>query len=95
MEFDDIGMIKFVEEDNLSVGSLGICGMLESIEYFFECQSLISFFIGNLPDMPIGSTSYFLDKCVFFQHMIFDLFAHILQYFFQIFKNLIIDFYAS
>lgn len=94
MEFDDVGMVKLVKKYNLSISSLSICRMLESIEYFFECHGLISFFIGNLPDMTIGSTPYFFNKCIFFKHMVFHLFAHILQYFSKIFKNLIIDFYS-
>lgn len=34
MQFDEVGVIKFVEEYDLAKSSLGICGMLKSIKNF-------------------------------------------------------------
>jgi hypothetical protein len=57
VEFDDVGMVEFVEEDNFSVGALGIGGVLEGIEYFFECEGFPSFFIIDFPNMSICATT--------------------------------------
>lgn len=62
VQFDNVGMIEFMQKYDLSIGPLGVCGMLESIKYFFESEDISGFFVVDFPDMPIGSTANFFNK---------------------------------
>lgn len=57
MEFNNIGMAEFVEENNFAVGPLGVGGMLEGVEYFFQSKDFACPFICDFPDMAIGSAA--------------------------------------
>lgn len=60
----DIRMLKLLEKDDFSIGPLGVGGMLESIEYFFEGKGLSCFLISDFPDDSIGSASNFFEDGV-------------------------------
>lgn len=76
MEFDDIFMFHLVEEGDFSVSSLGIGGVLECIKDFFEGESLLGFFVGDFPDMTIGSTSEKFFGFVEFEDVRLNVFGH-------------------
>ena len=78
MKFYKVWMIELVEKNNFSESSLGISGMLECIEDFFQGHNLTRFFVGHFPDMPIGSATNLLDQAVSSQDMGLDFFAHFL-----------------
>lgn len=40
VELDDVGVVEFLEEDDLAEGALGVGGMLESIEDLFESKGV-------------------------------------------------------
>ena len=67
-------MIDFLKKDDLSVGSLGVGGVLEGIEDLLEGQSLSSLSVSDFPDNSIGSTTYLLDDFIFLEYMWFYFF---------------------
>ena len=78
VEFDEIGMIKFMKEDNFPKGSLSISRMLKSIEYFFKSKYLACLLINNLPHMTVSTTPELLGQGVFLKDMSLNFFAHFL-----------------
>ena len=68
-----------LEKHYFPKGSLSICGILESIEYFFEGYEGFCAFVDCLPNNPIGSLAEFLDDIVFFENMSFNFLAHLLN----------------
>ena len=64
-------MIRLFQDLNFSVGPLGICGMLESIKYFFEGKYFLGWALLNFPYMPICPWSYLFDDWVFSEDMRF------------------------
>lgn len=40
VELDDVGVVEFLEEDDLAEGALGVGGMLESIEDLLESKGV-------------------------------------------------------
>ena len=78
VEFDKIGMIKFMKEDNFPKGSLSISRMLKSIEYFFKSKYLACLLINNLPHMTVSTTPELLGQGVFLKNMSLNFFAHFL-----------------
>ena len=57
-------MVKLMKEDNLAECSLCICGVLEGIKYFLQSHYLPGFLVGDLPDVPVGPATHFLDQAV-------------------------------
>lgn len=65
MKLNYIRMVKLMQEYNLPKSTLSISGMLESIKYFLQSKSLVSFFIGDFPNMSVCSTTKFFYQGVF------------------------------
>lgn len=40
VELDDVGVVEFLEEDDLAEGALGVGGMLKSIEDLLESKGV-------------------------------------------------------
>jgi hypothetical protein len=57
VQFDDVRVVEFMQEHNFAIGPLRIGGVLEGIEYLFKRENLSSFFVGDFPDMSIGTTA--------------------------------------
>ena len=76
MQFYYIGVIKFMQKNDFPVGSLSICGVLECVKDFFECHGVSRLFVGNFPDMSVGSAAYFFDKRVSLENVGFNFLAH-------------------
>lgn len=87
MQLDDIGMRKLMQKNYFSKSPLSIGGMLESIKYFFESQSLSCLFIGSLPNMPISSTSHLFNQRIFSQNMCLYFLTHYSNNFFTNLNN--------
>ena len=56
-DFDDILMIQFLEEHDLSECSLGISGILKCVEDLLKRENFSRFFIEHLPDNAIRTTT--------------------------------------
>jgi len=69
-------MFELAQEHDFAIGSLRICGIYKSIKVFLECFDLFCVFVHDLPNMPIGSASYFPYYLVLLKNMWFDFFAH-------------------
>lgn len=76
MELDDILVIKLGEDDQLPIGSLSICRILEGIEDLFEGYGSSGTSIDGSPDKAISSTSYEFFCLIKAKDMLFDFFAH-------------------
>ena len=55
VEFNDVGVVDLSEDLYLAIGSLGICGVLEGVKYFFECIYFFSVFFFYFPDVTVCS----------------------------------------
>ena len=64
MQFDNILVINLMQEDNFAIGALGVCGVLEGIEYFFECEEFAGFDLVDFPDVTVGATADFFEEFV-------------------------------
>lgn len=76
-ECDDVGVSELFEKHDFAIGALCVSGVGEGVEIFFECFDYLGFFVCNFPDVPIGSTAYFLDDMIIFKYMWFYFFSHI------------------
>ena len=63
-QLDYVLMLELLKEHDLSICSLSISGMLERIEYFFDCNDFFGTTINGFPDMTISSFAIFLDDFV-------------------------------
>jgi hypothetical protein len=66
-----------MEEDNFAIGALGVCGVLEGIEYFFECEEFAGFDLVDFPDVTVGATADFFEEFVAGKDVRFDVFSHV------------------
>ena len=57
-------MLDLVEEHDLAVGALGVCGVLEGVEVLFECVDGFVFLVDYFPYNTIGPATDFLDNLV-------------------------------
>ena len=73
MELDDVWVDSLTQDFYLSVGTLSISGMLESVKYFFEGVNLFGEAILHFPNMPVGSRPNFLDNIEFPQNVTLDM----------------------
>ena len=48
-------MMELLEEHYLAVGTLGICGMLESIEDFFQGDYFFGGTVEGFPDVAVST----------------------------------------
>jgi hypothetical protein len=65
-----------LEEHNFPICTLGICGVLESIEYLLERHNFLGLSIDSLPNMAIRSRPYFPYQLESLQDMRLYLFCH-------------------
>jgi hypothetical protein len=66
VQFDDVGVVEFVQEDNFAVGPLRVGGVLEGIEDLLEREHLAGFFVGDLPDVAVGAAAQLFGQSVTF-----------------------------
>jgi hypothetical protein len=52
--------MQFLEKDNLSKRSLGICSILKCIKYFFKGNDFLSALVDSLPHNSVSSFSYLI-----------------------------------
>ena len=83
MKLNYILMFKLVEEHNFTIGPLGICRVLERIEYFFQGQSLACFLISYFPHVSVCSASNLLDKLVSVKDVGLNLICHSIKRVFE------------
>lgn len=76
LELDDVGVRKFHEKHDLSVGSLRIGGIIESIEVLLECFDLSGLLVGHLPNVAIGTTADLLVHFEPSKNVRLDFFTH-------------------
>ena len=59
LKSDDVFVAgKFLEEDNLTECTLGVSGILEGVEVFFERDDFLCALVDGLPDNSVGALSY-------------------------------------
>ncbi len=76
-KLDDVLMtIKFLQEDDLSEGSLSVCGVLERIEHLLESTHSFALLVDDLPDDSICALTHFLLDLILLQHMVFYFVSH-------------------
>lgn len=71
-------MLDFVQQGDLAEGALRVSGVLESVENLLKSESLIVFFVSDLPDNAVGSTAYFFEQIVALEYVRLDFFCHFL-----------------
>jgi len=69
-------MLELRKKRHLAIGALGICGILESIEYFLQCIGVLRFTFDSFPDMTVGPASHEFFRLVMSQDVLFDILAH-------------------
>lgn len=60
-QFDDVGMIKLFQDFYFPVGTLGVCGMLECIEYLLQRQNSLRRLLLNLPHVTVCPRAHLLE----------------------------------
>ena len=60
-QLHNVRVLELLQKHYLSVGSLGICGVLKCIKVFFESEGTMTTSLGHFPDDPVGPAAYFLD----------------------------------
>ena len=53
VQFDDVGVLDLTQDFDLSVGALGISGVLEGIEDLFQGVCFFGVFFLDFPDMAV------------------------------------------
>lgn len=79
VQLDYVLVVKLLEEHYLSVGTLGVSRVLESIENLFQGQDLPRLFVLYLPDMSIGPTSDLFQQIVAFQYVMLYFLFHVID----------------
>ena len=78
MQLNNVGIMNFLEKDDLAVGPLGVGWMLEGIEYFLQGLGLSRLLIGHLPYYPVGSAADLFYDGVSFKNVGLDFLWHFL-----------------
>jgi len=74
---DDILVaVKFLQEHNLSEGTLSIRFIMKRIKHFLKCHNLFIFLVHSFPDNTVGTFTYFLDNFKLAEDMGFDVIGH-------------------
>ena len=60
VDADDVLMFELFEKHDLTVGSLGVCGVCEGVKIFFEGFELLGLAVCHFPDDSVSATSDFL-----------------------------------
>lgn len=60
MEFDDVGVFELLQNLDLSIGALGISGVLEGIEDLLQSHHLLAPLVLHLPHVPVGARTHLL-----------------------------------
>jgi len=69
--------IKFLQENNLSEGTLGISRVLEGVEVLLESDDLLSSFVDCFPDNTVGTLAQLLENFILLKDMSLDFFSHL------------------
>ena len=72
----DVWMLQLLQKHDLSVSSLSICGVSESIEVLFESFDFVGLFVDDFPNYAVGTAADLLDKLILFQNVRFYFFCH-------------------
>lgn len=73
-------VFEFHQKHDLSVGALGVCRVIKSVEVLFEGFDFFVFVVNYLPDMTVGSTADFFDDFELAENVGFEVLAHIFIY---------------
>ena len=65
VQLDDVGVVEFLQQDDLAEGALRVGGMLEGIEDLLEGQRVSGLFISHFPDVAVSPAPYLFDQVVF------------------------------
>jgi hypothetical protein len=76
LEVDYIRVFQLTEEHHLTVSTLSIGGVRESIEILLQCLDSFGLLVNNLPDVSIGPASNLLDDLVALEYVRFNLISH-------------------
>jgi hypothetical protein len=69
-------VFELPQEHDLTVGALGICGVLEGVKNFLKSEDLVGLAVPDLPDVPVGSASDFPEDFVLFQDVLLYILCH-------------------
>jgi hypothetical protein len=69
-------VLELLQKHNLAVGALGVSGISEGIEVFFESFYLLCLFVDDFPDVAVSSTSYFCNYLILLYDMSIYFFSH-------------------
>ena len=64
VEFDDVRVVHFVQESNLSKSSLGVSRMLERIKDLLESNRGFCLSVDGFPDMAVSPTPNLLEQFI-------------------------------
>ena len=61
---DNIRVFQLLQKHDFAIDALGVCGVGESIEIFFQSLQAFSFSVLNFPDVPVCPAAYFLEQLI-------------------------------
>ena len=73
VQLDYVRMLELFKDFDLSVSALGISRMLKGIEDLLEGKNPFGRFLLDLPDMSVGSRTYFFEDGKPLQEMALDI----------------------
>jgi hypothetical protein len=75
-ELNDVGVFELGEDGDLSVGALGVSGVLKGVEYLFKGVGFVGTAVDGLPDVAVGSTAQQLLGLEEMEDVLVDFLAH-------------------
>ena len=75
-QLDNVLVLELLEEHDLPVCTLGVCGVLEGVKYLLERNDSLGFPINGLPDVPVGPGAQLPDEFVSFEDVRLYLLGH-------------------
>ena len=72
LQLDDVRVAQLLHHCHLSVGPLGVCGMLKCIKDLLQTQNLLCLLVLDPPDVSVGSRAHLLQDVVFAGDVRFD-----------------------
>ena len=72
MELDDVGMLELLQNLDLSIGALGISGVLKGIEDLLQSHHLLRPLILHLPHVTVSARTHLLQDVESTEDMALD-----------------------
>lgn len=72
VEFDDVGVLELLQNLDLSIGALGVGGVLEGIEDLLQGHHLLGPLILHLPDVAVSARTHLLQHVESTEDMALD-----------------------